>query len=89
MIPMIVKLYVDETSADNRNRYVLLQVGNIIVVLQYDSKYVDIARLNDIDETFVIIHPKSSFECHGITNTFVSDNGPPYATHGFMHFVER
>ena len=59
-----------------------------LFVVDYFSSYVEIAKLNTVASSDVIIHVKSIFARHGIPETVVSDNGPQYAAQEFVKFAE-
>ena len=52
----------------NKQKYML--------VIDYYSWYVEIARLSTATSHDVINHLKTIFVCHGIPESFTSDNGP-------------
>ena len=59
-----------------------------LLVVDYYSSYVEIAKLETVASSDVIIHLKSIFARHGIPETVVSDNGPQYAAQEFVKFAE-
>ena len=60
-----------------------------ILVVDYFSRYIEIARLNRATATEVINHLKSFFARHGIPETLISDNGPQYASQEFKEFARE
>lgn len=65
-----------------------------LLVVDYYSRFVEIAQLSPTRSTDVIVHLKSIFARHGIPETFVSDNGPQFSgaamkgfasDYGFVH----
>ena len=50
-----------------------------LLVVDYYSNYVEIAKLVTVASSDVIIHLQSIFARHGIPETVVSDNGLQYA----------
>ena len=58
-----------------------------LLVVDYFSRYIEIARLNRPTTTEVVIHLKSIFARHGIPETLTSDNGPQYASQEFAEFA--
>ena len=51
-----------------------------LLVVDYCSSYVEVAKLDEIGSSAVILHLRSIFARHGIPETVVSDNGPQYAS---------
>ena len=60
-----------------------------LLVVDYCSIYVEIAKLDETTSSDVILHLRSIFARHGIPEVVVSDNGPQYAGHEFARFAER
>ncbi len=68
-----------------------------LVVVDYYSRYIEMARLNnDTKSTTIINHLKSIFARHGIPEVMVTDNGPQFvssemnnfgAEYGFTHIT--
>ena len=58
-----------------------------LLVVDYASSYVEIAKLAATISPDVILHLRSIFARHGITETVVSDNGPQYASYEFARFA--
>ncbi|KAM7281966.1 uncharacterized protein ISCGN_002124 [Ixodes scapularis] len=70
-----------------------------LVVVDYYSRYPEIARLESLTAACVIMHCKSIFARHGIPEVVVSDNGPQFSgttgsaftkfsqTYGFKHIT--
>ena len=56
-------------------------------MVDYYSRYIEIARLNRPTTTEVVIHLKSIFARHGIPETLHSDNGPQYMSTEFEEFA--
>lgn len=59
-----------------------------LLVVDYFSRYIEIARLNRPTTTEVVTHLKSIFARHGIPETLISDNGPQYASREFAEFAQ-
>ena len=59
-----------------------------VLVVDYFSRYIEIARLNRTTTSEVVIHLKSIFARHGIPETLISDNGPQYASREFAEFTK-
>ena len=60
--------------------------SNYIVVIDYYSRYIEIAKLSSTTSSDVVRHLKSIFARHGIPNTVVSDNGPQFSSSTFSDF---
>ena len=65
-----------------------LNKANYIVVVDYYSRYIEIASLKDTLSRTIIMHMKSIFARHGIPQVVVSDNGPQYASEEFASFAK-
>jgi transposase InsO family protein len=59
-----------------------------LLVVDYFSRYIEIARLQRPTTTEVVTHLKSIFARHGVPETLVSDNGPQYASREFSEFAK-
>ena len=57
-----------------------------LIVVDYFSRYPEIALLNSTTSTNVITHMKSCFARHGIPDIVISDNGPQFKSTEFMKF---
>ncbi|KAL5004391.1 hypothetical protein ScPMuIL_017847 [Solemya velum] len=68
----------------------LFQIKNVIylLVIDYFSRYIEIALLKSTSSQAVINHMQSIFARHGIPETVVSDNGPQYASEAFVKFAK-
>lgn len=60
-----------------------------LLVIDYYSNYPEIALLSSTTSKAVITQMKSIFARHGIPNTLISDNGPPYASYEFQSFASE
>ena len=58
-----------------------------LVVVDYYSRFIEVALLKDTLSKTVIIHLKSIFSRHGIPTTVISDNGPQYSSSEFAAFA--
>ena len=60
-----------------------------LLVIDYFSRYVEIAKLSGESSANVIKHLKSIFARHGIPQELVTDNGPQYSSREFSKFAEN
>ena len=60
-----------------------------LIVVDYHSRYFEIAKLPDTKSTTVITHTKSIFARHGIPSEVISDNGPQYSSKDFSLFAKQ
>lgn len=59
-----------------------------LLVVDYFSRYIEIARLEQLTAAEVIRHCKSIFARHGIPEQVISDNGPQFAADDFKRFAQ-
>ena len=59
-----------------------------VLVVDYFSHYIEIAKLSSTDTNTVVNHLKSIFARHGIPQVIISDNGPQYYVAVFSEFAE-
>ncbi|XP_063388061.1 uncharacterized protein K02A2.6-like isoform X1 [Cydia fagiglandana] len=59
-----------------------------LVVVDYYSKFFEVARLNDLSSRTIINHIKSMIARHGCPLEIVSDNGPQYSCKEFKEFAD-
>ena len=59
-----------------------------LLMVDYYSRYIEIARLSRTTTAEVVSHLKSIFARHGIPEIFISDNGPQYASREFEEFAK-
>lgn len=64
-----------------------LKEKTYLLVVDYFSRYVEIAQLSPTRSMDVIVHLKSMFARHGIPETLVSDNGPQFSAHEMKAFA--
>lgn len=64
-----------------------LNDSTYLLVLDYYSRFVEIAKLTPTHSEDVIIHLKSIFSRHGIPELFHSDNGPQFSSQQFVDFA--
>ena len=57
-----------------------------LLIVDYYSRWIEIARLNNLSAEEVILHTRSIFARHGIPETVISDNGPQFASEAYTQF---
>ena len=62
---------------------------NYLLIVDYYSRYIEIAKLSSTTSNDIINHLKSVFARHGIPQTFMSDNGPQYSASTFTQFAKE
>ena len=60
-----------------------------LIIVDYHSRYFEVAKLPNTKSTTVITYTKSMFARHGIPSQVISDNGPQYASKDFSLFAEQ
>lgn len=60
-----------------------------LLIVDYYSRYIEIARLKSTNADEVITHTKSIFARHGIPEVVLSDNGPQFASAAYRQFAEN
>ena len=60
-----------------------------LLIVDYFSRWIEIALLKNTSSSRVIEHTKSIFARHGIPETVISDNGPQFASCEFSQFSEQ
>lgn len=63
--------------------------SNYVVVVDYMSRFFEVARLENTKSSTVINHLKSIFARHGILRECRSDNGPQYSSAEFELFAKN
>ena len=59
-----------------------------LIVVDYFSRYPEIAKLSTTTSSVIITMLKSMFARHGVPEVVRSDNGPQYSSHEFSQFSE-
>ena len=60
-----------------------------LLIVDYFSRYIEIAQLKGTTAKDVVNHAKSVFSRHGIPEVVVSDNGPQYSSLEFANFAKE
>ena len=66
-----------------------LKNQHYLLVMDYFSWYVEIAKLSHITSPDIVVHLKSMFARHGILDQLLSDNGPQFSANTFSKFQEE
>ena len=62
--------------------------SNYLLVVDYYSRWIEIARLERTTAECVIAHTSSLFARHGIPEVVISDNGPQYTSAQYAQFAK-
>ena len=62
---------------------------NYLLMINYFSRWIEIAKLEQTTSQCVIDHIRSIFAQHGIPETLISDNGPQYSAESFRQFAQE
>ena len=60
-----------------------------LLVVDYFSKFIELALLKNTTSETVVGHLKSIFSRHGIPEVLISDNGPQYSSTYFAKFADK
>lgn len=64
-----------------------LNNSNYVLLVDYYSRFVEMAKLTPTRSEDVIVHLKSIFSRHGIPELLYSDNGPQFSSQKFQDFA--
>jgi len=59
-----------------------------LLIVDYHSRFIEIALLNGTSAENVIRHTKSIFARHGIPEVVISDNGPQFSSDAYARFAD-
>ena len=62
---------------------------NYLLIIDYYSRFIEIAQLKRTTAEEVIQHTKSIFTRHGIPESVISDNGPQYSADAYKQFAKE
>ena len=65
------------------------QKATYLLIVDYFSRWIEIARLDKTTATAAIHHTSSIFARHGIPEVVISDNGPQFACEAYSNFAEK
>lgn len=63
--------------------------AHYLLSVDYHSRSIEIAKLDNLTSSNVICHLKSQFARYGIPDELVSDNGPRYVSSAFKEFSKN
>ena len=66
-----------------------LKKEKYLLIVDYYSRYIELAYLKSTTAETVINHTKSIFSRHGIPQIVVSDNGPQFSCRPFLEFAKK
>ena len=66
-----------------------LKGQTFLLVVDYFSRYVEVAKLTRTTSPDIVVHLKSVFARHGTPDQRVSDNGPQFSSNAFAQFAEE
>ena len=64
------------------------QKNTYLLIIDYFSRWIEIAKLTSLSSNSVIAHTKSIFARHGILEVVISDNGPQFASADYRKFAQ-
>ena len=65
-----------------------LNQASYLIVVDYYSRFIELAKLKDTQSRTVVMHMKSIFSRHSIPEVAISDNGPQYSCQEFVMFSQ-
>ena len=66
-----------------------LKGHSYLLIVDYYSRFIEVARLNRTTADEVILHTKGVFARHGIPEVVVSDNGPQFSSEAYAAFARQ
>ena len=60
-----------------------------LLIVDYFSRYIEVARLDRTTAGDVIVHTKAVFARHGIPEVVVYDNGPQFSSEAYASFARQ
>ena len=87
--PMISTKFDDRPWKHLGSDLFMLNGHTYLLVIDYFSRYIELAKLGSTTSQDVINHFKSILARHGICDTLTTDNGPQYASQAFRDFTAK
>ena len=66
-----------------------LNKSEYLIIVDYHSRFFEVAKLPDTKTNTVIIRMKSAFARHGVPSEVISDNDPQYSSKEFEFFTKK
>ena len=60
-----------------------------MLIVDYYSRFIEVARLNHATSEEAILHTKGIFARHGIPEVVMSDNGPQYSSEAYAALARQ
>ena len=86
LVPTDLPEYPWHTVRSDRSEW---KATTYLLVVDYCSRYIEVAKLTSATSKGVIAHLKSIFARHGIPQVVRSDNGPQYSADEFADFAKE
>ena len=64
------------------------QKNTYLLIIDYFSRWIEIAKLTSLSSNSVIAHTKSIFARHGIPEVVITNNGPQFASADYKKFAQ-
>ena len=77
--PLVIQELTDRPWAKIGSDLFEFNGAHYLLSVDYNSKWIEIAKLSNLSSNNVICHLKSQFTKHGIPDELISDNGPQYS----------
>ena len=87
--PLMPTSFSWQTMAKSGNWHFKWKKLSYLLVIDYYSHHIEVAKLTSTTSKAVIQHLKSIFSHHGIPETVLSDNGPQFSSSIFQSFSKE
>ncbi|XP_053388813.1 uncharacterized protein K02A2.6-like [Mercenaria mercenaria] len=84
--PLIAKPFPDRCWSKLGSDLFYWRGCTYLLVIDYYSRYIEIAKLSSLSSATVVAHLKSILSRHGLCDTIVTDGGPQYVSDTFKKF---